>query len=121
MPTLVAVRDVFFDRASALNLLRASAVDSANQDPTRQMLCFLYAGHYDDTALALAAMRCSALNKTSGFMTSALWWPDLAATRQLPDFKNIVRDLGLYDYWRKSGHWGDFARPVGDDDFEIIR
>jgi hypothetical protein len=23
-----------------------------------------------------------------------------------------------YDYWRASGEWGDFARPLGDDDFE---
>jgi hypothetical protein len=35
--------------------------------------------------------------------------------------KQLVRDLGLHDYWRKSGRWGDFARPVGNDDFEIYR
>jgi hypothetical protein len=29
-----------------------------------------------------------------------------------------VRELGLVDYWRASGKWGDFARPVGTDDFE---
>jgi hypothetical protein len=25
------------------------------------------------------------------------------------------------DYWRDSGHWGDFARPLGDYDFEVFR
>jgi hypothetical protein len=32
-----------------------------------------------------------------------------------------VRDLGFVDYWRKTGKWSDFARPKGDDDFEIIK
>ena len=29
--------------------------------------------------------------------------------------------MGIFDYWRVTGKWGDFARPLGDDDFEIIR
>jgi hypothetical protein len=29
-----------------------------------------------------------------------------------------VRELGLADYWRASGNWSDFARPLGTDDFE---
>jgi hypothetical protein len=37
-----------------------------------------------------------------------------------PRFKDIVRDVGLVEYWRKSGNWGNFARPLGDDDFEMI-
>ena len=47
--------------------------------------------------------------------------PTLAELRKDPRFKQLMRDLGLYDYWRASGKWGDFARPTGDDDFEIIR
>jgi hypothetical protein len=38
--------------------------------------------------------------------------------RQLPGFKDLVRDLGLVDYWRTSGKWSDFCHPVGEDDFE---
>ena len=29
-----------------------------------------------------------------------------------------MRELGLVDYWRAVGDWGDFCKPVGDDDFE---
>jgi hypothetical protein len=36
--------------------------------------------------------------------------------RKLPGFKDLVRDMGLVDYWRKYG-WSDFCGPVGDDDF----
>ena len=39
---------------------------------------------------------------------------------RLSDRYEIVRELGLYDYWRKSGKWGDFVRPRGDDDFEVF-
>ncbi|MEO6080496.1 MAG: hypothetical protein ABIQ86_12040 [Steroidobacteraceae bacterium] len=35
-----------------------------------------------------------------------------------PRFKEIVRDVGLVDYWRTSGNWGDFCKPVGTADFE---
>lgn len=29
--------------------------------------------------------------------------------------------LGLVDHRRASGKWGDFARSLGDDDFEFIK
>ena len=47
-----------------------------------------------------------------------LWWPLMRDVRRLPGFKDLVRKLGLVGYWRKSGTWGDFCRPVGEDDFE---
>jgi hypothetical protein len=37
-----------------------------------------------------------------------------------PRFKALVRDLGLYDIWRSSGEWGDFARAKGENDFDIV-
>jgi len=30
----------------------------------------------------------------------------------------MMRDIGLADYWRTIGNWGDFCHPVGKDDFE---
>jgi hypothetical protein len=29
-----------------------------------------------------------------------------------------VRDLKLDEYWRRSGKWGDYCKPVGEGDFE---
>jgi len=48
------------------------------------------------------------------------WRRHCREVRKLPAFKQFIRDLGIYDSWRQSGNWGDFARPLGDDDFEII-
>ncbi len=39
----------------------------------------------------------------------------------LAGFKDLVRALGVERYWRATGQWGDFARPAGEDDFEITR
>ena len=50
-----------------------------------------------------------------------VWHPVFADVRKLPGFKDLVRDYGIYDYWRESGKWGDFARPIGADDFEVFR
>ena len=46
------------------------------------------------------------------------WRPLMREVRRLPGFKDLVRKLGVADYWRKSGNWGDYCRPVGEDDFE---
>ena len=46
------------------------------------------------------------------------WRPLMREVRRLPGFKDLVRKLGLAGYWRKSGAWGDFCRPLGEDDFE---
>ncbi len=45
-----------------------------------------------------------------------LWQPLMRDVRALPAFKEVVRELGLVDYWRVYG-WSDFCRPVGDEDF----
>jgi DNA-binding winged helix-turn-helix (wHTH) protein/tetratricopeptide (TPR) repeat protein len=35
--------------------------------------------------------------------------PAMAPFRADPRFMTLARDLGLVDYWRKSGHWPDFC------------
>jgi hypothetical protein len=47
-----------------------------------------------------------------------LWLAIHKDMRRLPGFKDLVRDLGLVDYWRTTGNWGQFCRPLGEDDFE---
>jgi hypothetical protein len=48
--------------------------------------------------------------------TTWFWHPSYAAVRQTPQFKTLVRDLGLVDYWRARG-WPAQCRPAGADDF----
>jgi hypothetical protein len=75
-----------------------------------------YADHFDDQELALAALRRQVLDL--GANPGTLWAPWETGLRSDARFKAIVSELGLVDYWRASGNWGDHCKPVGEDDFE---
>lgn len=38
-----------------------------------------------------------------------LFYPEMRAFRRDPRFIPLAREIGLYDYWRESGHWPDFC------------
>jgi hypothetical protein len=48
--------------------------------------------------------------------TEGLSQPLLREVRTLPAFKDLVRELGLVDYWRAYG-WSDYCRPLAGQDF----
>jgi TolB-like protein len=78
-----------------------------------------WSGYFGDDALALEAWQ--RLSKSEiGFQIwgFTFWRPVNQGTRKLPGFKALLRDVGLVDYWRKTGQWGEFCKPVGADDFE---
>jgi len=50
---------------------------------------------------------------------AAVWYPVMSEVRQLPEFKKLVTDLNLVEYWRAYG-WADACRPLGDNDFTCI-
>jgi TolB-like protein len=73
---------------------------------------------FGDHDTALEALRADF--QLPGFRYAALWWiwdPGLAVVRKLPGFKQLMRDAGLVDYWRKYG-WSDYCKPAAGDDFE---
>ena len=73
-----------------------------------------WAPYFGDPQLSLDALR--AVGPTQNVFV--IWQPAKKAVRQLPQFKLLVRELGLLDYWRANGNWGEFCRPLGSDDFE---
>ena len=70
----------------------------------------MWAGYYGDSELAIAALRIADT-------AWPLWLPLLADARRTPEFKVLVTEMGLVDYWREFG-WGGFCQPVGANDFE---
>ena len=91
-------------------------------DPARQIGNFVVliggvADLYGDKDLALAALRRGFVDlHASAFLS--LWPVNKTGLHSDPRFKQLVRDLGFVDYFRASGKWNDFCRPVGTDDFE---
>jgi adenylate cyclase len=74
----------------------------------------MWAAYFGDPEFALDAMEKSvSINATTNYS----WFPVFHEVRQLPGFKEFVREIGLVDYWKEYG-WPDLCRPIGDDDFE---
>ena len=110
--------DELDDREAALATLHRLYADPAMQTASGMLWLAGFADHFNDTDLALSALRRSYVD-LGGTNIGMLWRPMRNPLRADPRFKNIVRDLGLVDYFRASGNWGDFCRPLpGGDDFE---
>ena len=119
IPSIQRLVDVVDQPAEALALLREDFQNPASQDSMRMAFIANYAAHFGDAELALAALRRGYIDMAASFF-ALVWGLLLRDVRKTAGFKQLVRDLGIDDYWRQSGKCGDFARPVGDDDFEIV-
>jgi TolB-like protein/tetratricopeptide (TPR) repeat protein len=118
-PALEQVYEVRDRPEEALALLRGAVSHPNAQSATVQQFLAWWLARYGDADAALAAARRGLLASSSG-VVSWLWVPVLAEMRRAPAFKDLLRELGLVDYWRATGNWGDVARPRGDDDFECL-
>lgn len=101
------------DRAAMLAVLRDSSETGAQAQ-------VVFADALGDRDLALKTLHTH-LALTRGRFTGAWYAPWLmvhSGARADPRFKELMRDGGLADFWRQSGKWPDFCRPVGEDDFE---
>ena len=49
-----------------------------------------------------------------------VWLSDCGRVHRLPEFKDLVVEAGLVEYWRQFG-WADACRPLGEDDFVCDR
>jgi adenylate cyclase len=119
-PVLAKILEVIDDPPAALRLIAEAMEDPDYQDGLRMMVLALYAAKFGDDELAVKALRRCYVELVGTYLMG-IWYPTLSRARRTPAFKDFVRDLGLSDHWRASGNWGDFARPIGEDDFEIYR
>ncbi len=120
MPLQSDLLEVLDQPVAARTLLEQAFEDPDYQDATRQFRISMWAALFDDIDLALATAR-RAYVELHSFGVFLLWQPVYCAMRRDERFKQLLRDLGIVDYWRQTGRWGDYARPLDDDNFEIIR
>ena len=115
--------DAFFDRvrsrlgdpkAALAELRRIAREPDYPKDTWSRSLLAYWAAYFGDPELSLHLLRDVPADPSMAFV---LWRLILKDTRRLPGFKTLVRDLGLVDYWRASGDWGEFCVPLGQDDF----
>jgi TolB-like protein len=104
------------DRERGLAALRAGYANPAAGPGALANIAF-FAVHFGDTALATEAFG-KALKSDSSWLTFA-WMPLMEPVRRSARFKEIVREMGLVDYWRAS-RWPDHCRPLPEGDFECF-
>lgn len=102
------------DPTGARDAINKLAGDGRLHDSVNQSILANWAAYYGHTSLALDLLKKAVQMPTYNPSTMILWRPNMREVRKLPGFKDIVRDLGYIEYWRKYG-WGDFCRPAGDD------
>jgi TolB-like protein len=103
------------DEARAAVRRLADEPGAFNRGNMGSILAFAaYVGE-DDIALRLA--RDVYVDRDGYGGAWPLWLPTLKRLRATDAFKDLVRDMGLVELWRETGDWGDYCRPVGDDDF----
>jgi len=93
------------DPQSAVAWLR----DASSRQSFDDFWISVFAAYFGNSTLALDTLSRSP-------DAYAIWTPYMADVRRQPGFKDLVRKLGLPEYWREFA-WGDFCRPVGEDDF----
>jgi hypothetical protein len=99
----------------ALALIQRAAHDPATQASTIIGSLSVWAAHYGDDRLALELLSRSLHG--SALHAYIAWLPVFGDVRRLPEFKQLVREIGLVDYWQATG-WPDVCRPLGSDDFD---
>ncbi|MGW8368472.1 MAG: winged helix-turn-helix domain-containing protein [Gammaproteobacteria bacterium] len=104
------------DPAQGLPLLRDFV---ASPDPTMVLwptMLSPWAAYFGDDELVLEMYRQEVPYATGNTISR----PIFAGMRRLPGFRDLVRDVGLLSYWRESGNWPDYCRPLEREEFECF-
>jgi adenylate cyclase len=109
---------VFDDASAARALIREHATTTPVAfDLARLHALAPFACYFGEHELYLGIYRRFA-RQLIGIYILKFWHPLYAPMRNLPAFKELAKNVGLLTYWRTTGEWGAFARPLPNDDFE---
>lgn len=105
------------DPATALAQLHKMAGSQKLSTPARTSIA-QWAAYYGDSEFALNVLREILPAEKVDSISSVIWRPVFRKVRKLEGFRTLLDDIGLVDYWRTSGDWGDFCQPVGEKNFK---
>jgi TolB-like protein/DNA-binding winged helix-turn-helix (wHTH) protein/tetratricopeptide (TPR) repeat protein len=100
-------------------------LEQRGRDGRDAELAMFVADALGDADLAVAAMGL-ALEQAAGYAEGRMaqeryvvfWNVPYSQARAHPQFKVLLRQAGVVDYWRQTGRWGDGCVPLGVDDFQ---
>jgi len=97
-----------------LSLLQDVYQDKSLQWPRKRHDVAMAAAYFGDPRFALQVKDEEI--RIGPVRMGAVWYPVMSGARRLPEFKDLVTELNLVEYWRAYG-WADACAPLGDDDF----
>jgi tetratricopeptide (TPR) repeat protein len=117
---------VLDDREAMLALVRKAIADEHYGGGAR--LAYAWTSVADalgDADLTVAAIRQD-LESQPDFRTHTLsqnfyvafWNSPYSSVRAHPEFRKLLIEAGVPDYWRQTNKWGDGCQPSGADDFQ---
>src|SRR5262249_1925625 len=108
----------FDDPPAVLRQLRASIDDpQKSSDLFALSPAMQFAAFFGDPDLALhAAHKIARLHVSFETWAFLIGRPVMTEVRRQPGFQSLLQEIGLLDYWRSSGDWGDFCKPGVDRD-----
>jgi class 3 adenylate cyclase/TolB-like protein len=99
---------------AGLDALRTLYAETSNPSAVELLWLTAWTAYFGDPVFSLHLAREAIARQQIAIFY--LWLPLFEDVRRLPDFKTVVRDLGLVAYWREYG-WPPFCRPLDGDDF----
>ena len=121
-PTIaIAMRERLDDPQAALAELKRILDEPGYQNAFSRNIVAIWAAYFGAPDLSLELMHDFLVRQSNRRLSFLAWRGVFRDVRKLPGFKELLRDLGLVDYWRQTGNWGWFCRPVGEHDFECYR
>jgi adenylate cyclase len=115
------VLEVFDDADRARALLRSCLATASDEGSyfARMHSAAPFAAYFGEPEVAVTIFR-RIHRRLLGVFIINFWHPLFREMRRAPAFKELAKEVGLVKYWRTTGQWGGFARPVGNDDFEVL-
>jgi len=107
-PIMVKLKNYIGSPEEGLAELRRLINVDDYQDPISRMNIGMWAAYFGDPEFVITALRS---------YNHCFWYPSMKQVRQLPRFKELVREYGLVDYWEHFG-WPGLCHPTDDGDFE---
>lgn len=111
--------DALMNPSESSKELRGLLETVRSQRPPYSYLVVLFAAYLGETELALEALELFAETAPSS-MYQHFWYPLLSDVRRTERFKDVMRRIGVAQWWRQSNRWNDYCSPVGREDFTCI-
>lgn len=98
------------DHEAAVAELEERIIAPKHQAILDQSVIAIWAAYFNDSELAMTALKGTRRN--INFLLYNVWSVLFSEVRQLPEFAELMNEIGLANYWRTTGNWADACKAA---------